>query len=204
MNYLAHLYLARHAPLAMVGGLLGDFAKPAQLADFDPVVQYEVRLHWRIDAFTDSHPVVAEARRRFGEGRRRFAGIVLDVFYDHLLAKHWSTYCDEALPAFAQRCYAALLAHRAALPDKVVPLVERMAQQDWLTSYVERSNVDAAVRRIALRLSRGGDSLVAALDDLAKLDAQLEHGFHAFFPQLEAYVATQRATASNTPGQTDG
>jgi acyl carrier protein phosphodiesterase len=204
MNYLAHLYLARHTPLAMVGGLLGDFAKPAQLAELDPIVQYEVRLHWRIDAYTDSHPIVAEARTGFSEGRRRFAGIVLDVFYDHLLAKHWSTYCSEPLPSFAQQCYAALLAHRSALPDKVLPLVERMAQQDWLTSYKERSNVDVAVRRIALRLSRGGDSLVAALDDLGRLDADLEQGFHTFFPQLEAYVAAQRAGTPDAAGQTDG
>ncbi|AKC87031.1 ACP phosphodiesterase [Pseudoxanthomonas suwonensis] len=199
MNYLAHLYLARPDHEAMLGALLGDFVfGMAALQDWSPVVRREILLHRRIDRYTDEHPQVAQARSLFGDGRRRYAGIALDVYYDHCLARDWARYSELPLDAFTAPFYAYLLARREELPGRLHAIAPRIAAHDWLGSYRERGNVDLAVTRIATRLSRNGDRLVACLDDLRRHEAEIAAGFDAFFPQLVAHVAALRQQAPFT------
>ena len=86
LNYLAHIYLASYSDDAMLGALMGDFVKPHAGLDFPAETEAEIITHRKIDCFTDSHPIVLEAKRLFATRSRRYAGILLDVFYDHLLA----------------------------------------------------------------------------------------------------------------------
>jgi acyl carrier protein phosphodiesterase len=193
MNYLAHVYLARHADEAMLGALLGDFVfGVAALDDWPPVVRADIVLHRKIDRFTDDHPAVLALRERFPDGRRRYAGIALDVFFDHCLARDWSRWCDEDLDVFTARFYRVLLAALPQLPPRLQQIAPSIAAHDWLGSYRHRANVDRAVTRIATRLSRNGDKLVACLDDLRRHEAAVAAAFAAFFPDLLVFVAGQR------------
>ncbi|KAF1694948.1 ACP phosphodiesterase [Pseudoxanthomonas koreensis] len=193
MNYLAHLYLARPDHEAMLGALLGDFVFGlAALDDWSPVERREILVHRRVDRYTDDHPVVAGARRLFGEGRQRYAGIALDVYYDHCLARDWERHAEGPLDAFTAPFYRHLLARADVLPERLQRIAPLMAAHDWLGSYRERGNVDRAVARIATRLSRNGERLVACLDDLRRHEAEIAAGFEVFFPQLVAYVAALR------------
>ena len=193
MNYLAHVDLARHDDDAMLGALLGDFVFGTSGPDAWPEpVRAEILRHRRIDRFTDTHPAVAAARSLFPEGRRRYAGIALDVYFDHRLAQAWSRWCDVPLDAFTGRFYAHLLQHRERLPDRLRAIAPLMARHDWLGSYRERDSVDRAVARIATRLSRNGERLVDCLGDVARHEAALEATFEAFFPALVAFVAADR------------
>ena len=99
MNYLAHLYLADNTPESWVGAMLGDFVKGAIKDKYAPIIQYNIELHRRIDAYTDAHPIVRAAKPLIASERRRFAGILLDIFYDHYLAKHWARFSPVALPS---------------------------------------------------------------------------------------------------------
>ena len=119
VNYLAHVYLARHDDEAMLGALLGDFVGTADLHRYSATMQDEILLHRKIDSYTDRHPAVVAARAMFPDGRRRYAGIALDVYFDHLLARAWPAYSEVALDAFAQRFYATLRAHHALLPERL-------------------------------------------------------------------------------------
>ena len=184
MNYLAHAWLARHSDEAILGGLLGDFVfGRSVLQDWRPSVRIEIVRHRRIDRYTDEHPAVVEARALFG-GLRRYAGIVLDVYFDHRLARDWPRWNDESLHDFTARVYRVLREHRDELPPRLQAIAPRMAAHDWLGSYRERGNVDAAVRGIATRLSRNGDKLVACLDVLRANEARVDAAFDAFFPDL--------------------
>lgn len=196
MNYLAHVYLARHSEEAMVGALLGDFVRADISGRFGAVMEAEIRVHRRVDAFTDTHPAVVEARRLFGGGRRRFAGIALDVFYDHLLTLEWNAFCDEPLPEFLMRFYAALATYSMRLPAEVRPIAARIAAQDWLGSYGTRAGVDATVSRISQRLSRNGHLLRECLPELDTHAPAIRRGFDALFPELVAYAQAQRAQVS--------
>ena len=194
MNYLAHVYLARHSDDAMLGALLGDFVFGTSGPDaWPPPIRTEILRHRAIDRFTDAHPAVVAARALFPDGRRRYAGIALDVFFDHCLARDWARWSDEPLDAFTARFYTVLLAHLPELPDRLRGLAPPMAAQDWLGSYRERANVDRTVVRIATRLTRYGERLVACLDDVRRHEAALDGAFDTFFPDLVAFAAADRA-----------
>lgn len=196
MNWLAHLVLARQSDDAMLGALLGDFVFGSSgLERFGAVARREILLHRRVDAFTDAHPAVAALRARFPDGRRRYAGIALDVYFDHLLARDWSRWAmpGEALPAFTARAYAMLDARHDALPPRLQAIAPQMAAHDWLGGYRHRASVDRAVTRIAGRLSRHGERLVACLDDLPALEGEASAAFDALFPALGAFVEAERA-----------
>ena len=195
MNYLAHLYLARHDDDAMLGALLGDFVFGVSGPDaYPPTIRREILLHRKIDRYTDAHPSVVAARALFGDGRRRYAGIALDVYYDHLLARDWLQWSAVDLDIFTARFYACLRANHAQLPARLQTIAPSMAQHDWLGSYRERASVDHAVRRIATRLSRNGDKLVACLDDLRAHEAEIAQGFEALITDLIAQSIELRPT----------
>lgn len=194
MNYLAHLYLARHGDDAMLGALLGDFVFGVSGPEaYPPPIRQEILLHRRIDRYTDAHPSVLAARALFTDGRRRYAGIALDVYYDHLLARDWARWSDIALDAFTSRFYTHLLANHAQLPARLQTIAPLMAQHDWLGSYRERATVDRAVRRIATRLSRNGDKLVACLEDLRMHEPAIERGFEALLSDLVVQAGELRS-----------
>lgn len=186
MNYLAHAWLARHSDDAILGALLGDFVfGQSALADWPEPVRAEIVHHRRIDRYTDDHPAVTAARGLFdAAGLRRYAGIALDVYFDHCLARDWTRWNQAPLGAFTARVYRVLGERHAQLPPRLAAIAPRMAAHDWLGSYARRESVDQAVRGIATRLSRNGDKLVACLDVLHAREAAVEAAFEAFFPEL--------------------
>ena len=195
MNYLAHCWLARHSDEAILGAMLGDFVfGRAALLDWPTPVSAEILRHRRIDGYTDRHPKVTAARALFGP-LRRYAGIALDVHFDHLLARDWPRWSDEPLPAFTTRVYRVLERHDAVLPPRLRAIAPRMAAHDWLGSYRHRGTVDLAVERTATRLSRNGGKLVACLPVLRAHEAQVDAVFDAFWPQLVAAAEAMRLAA---------
>jgi acyl carrier protein phosphodiesterase len=197
VNYLAHVFLARHDDAAMLGAMLGDFVfGRAALEDWPPAVAADILLHRNIDRYTDAHPAVLALRANFPDGRRRYAGIALDVYFDHLLARDWSRWCDEPLDVFTRRFYRVLLAALPDLPPRLQRIAPSIATHDWLGSYRARGMVDHAVTRIATRLSRNGERLVECLDDLRSCEGLAEATFDGFFPELVAFVEAKRGPAA--------
>jgi acyl carrier protein phosphodiesterase len=199
MNYLAHIYLAQQSDDAMLGALLGDFVKPHSGLQFSPEMEAEILTHRKIDSYTDSHPVVLQAKQLFAGSSRRYAGILLDVFYDHLLARNWSSYSKIPLDEFIRGFYRALGARAAVLPSNLARAAPRMIEQDWLGSYIEYSGVELAINRISMRLSRNGDLLRHGLVDLESNYDVLAVGFQAFFPDLIRFAASRRHAQSRSP-----
>lgn len=196
MNYLAHAWLARHSDAAILGALLGDFVHgQSALADWPEPVRIEIVRHRRIDLFTDHHPAVARARELFAPaGLRRYAGIALDVYFDHCLAHDWTRWNGTPLRDFTARVYRILEFHRTQLPPRLAAIAPRMAAHDWLGSYALRESVDTAIRGISTRLSRQGDKLVACLDVLRTHEAAVQAAFEAFFPELLIAAEHMRST----------
>lgn len=143
MNYLAHAWLARHSDDAILGALLGDFVfGQSNLPEWPPAIRAEIVRHRRIDQYTDAHPAVVAARGLFdAAGLRRYAGIVLDVYFDHCLARGWARWNETPLQDFTARVYRVLLVHRDELPPRLQAIAPRMAAHDWLGSYANRVNV---------------------------------------------------------------
>ena len=183
MNYLAHLHLGGQRPEELLGSLYGDFVKGRLQGEYSPQIEAAIQLHRSIDVFTDAHPLVDRSLSRFSQTRRRYAGIVLDVFFDHCLARDWAQYGEGPLDRFTSGFYRVLAA-QPQLPRRLAAIAPHMAAHDWLGSYARRESVDAAVRGISTRHSRNGDRLVACLDRLRADEAHVQATFEAFFPDL--------------------
>ena len=191
MNFLAHLYLADPQPLGLLGSLMGDFVKGPLGGRYPEPITRGIMLHRRIDTFTDAHAVVRTSRTRISPGRRRFAGIMIDVFYDHFLARDWARYCPEQLKGFSERVYALLSEHHAILPERLQRIAPHMQQLDWLGSYRHVKSIHSALDRMGQRLSRENRLLGAG----AELDANyaaLEADFRTFFPDVVQFATELR------------
>ncbi|WP_185266266.1 acyl carrier protein phosphodiesterase [Halopseudomonas xiamenensis] len=199
MNFLAHLRLGPDDPQQALGGLLGDFVKgPVAAMDLPDPVRQGIWLHRRIDAFTDRHPLVLRSKARVTDERRRYAGIMVDMFYDHLLARHWTRFADQPLALFTQRMYQAVLSQQVLMPERARTVLVRMAEQDWLGSYAELANLHMALDNMARRL-RPGNRLPGAVIELERDYPGFEADFLAFMPEVidfaEAQAAALRASA---------
>ncbi|WMN19127.1 ACP phosphodiesterase [Pseudomonas piscis] len=186
MNYLAHLHLGGQRPGQLLGSLYGDFVKGRLQGQFAPEVEAAIQLHRRIDTYTDSHPLVAAALARFAQTRRRYAGIVIDVFFDHCLARDWAQYADRPLQAFTADVYRALAAE-PQLPGRLAQIAPYMAADDWLGSYRDFRVLEQVLRGIARRLSRP-EELTAAMGELERLYQPLSEDFREFYPQLQVFA----------------
>lgn len=187
MNYLAHLHLGGPAPHQLLGSLYGDFVKGPLDGRWPQGIEAGIRLHRRIDLFTDTHPMVRDARALFPAARRRVSGILLDLFFDHCLARDWTDYAEVPLPTFTGQVYR-VLADQAALPGALARIAPRMAEQDWLGSYREFDTLAAVVGGMSRRLSRP-ELLAGGFDELAERYQPLSDHFRRFYPELQRFAA---------------
>ena len=201
MNYLAHVLLARPDPESRLGALLGDFMQGVELGALPPRVRASVVEHRAIDGFTDGHPTVRRSWSRLAPGLRRFAPVLVDVFHDHFLVRHWGRFCPLALGAVTGGLYRALEEHRDLLPPRLERVAPAMARDDWLGSYGDLESVDRACAGIARRFRRP-TPVAAGGAELRRRYAALEEDFLAFFPQLVAFVRAARSRAcAPVPGR---
>ncbi len=196
MNFLAHLHLADPDPGLMLGGVAADFARNPEVAALPADVQAGVRLHRLIDGFTDRHPAVHRSVGRISGAMGWFSGIVIDIYYDHLLGRDWGRYSAEPLRAFADRAYHTLDAQFDLAPPDARWFLRRMIDRDYLTGYATPAGLAAALDRvshtIAERIPKRAVALTDALPLLAAADADLAADFRAFYPELVAFAAEQR------------
>ena len=201
MNYLAHLYLAEQSREGLLGSLLGDFVKGRLDDRYPETVRRGIALHRAIDSFTDAHPLHLASRNRIGSQRRRYAGIIIDVCYDHFLCRHLTDYSRESLAGFAARVYDILGEHRDDLPDRLRRIAPHMIADDWLGSYSDLANVGRALDGIAQRIARS-NPLAGALTEIEANYTALDDDFRRFFPELQAQ-AEQILSALVRRGVTD-
>ncbi|MDR6233688.1 ACP phosphodiesterase [Pseudomonas oryzihabitans] len=192
MNYLAHLHLGGPGREDRLGSLYGDFVKGSPDA-WPAGIAAGIRLHRRIDVYTDEHPQVAQAKARLPATRRRVSGLLVDVFFDHCLARLWHDYAEQSLPSFVADCYRTLL-DEPELPPRLARIAPVMARQDWLGSYRDFAVLERVVEGMARRLSRP-ELLAGAFAELEAAYDGLLDDFLRFYPQLQAFAAAERAAA---------
>jgi acyl carrier protein phosphodiesterase len=201
MNFLAHALLAGSRPADRLGGILGDFVKGPLPAGLPPDVAAGVALHRRIDSYADRHPAFRRSRSRVSPARRRYAGIMVDLFYDHFLARHWERYHPQALANFAAEIYELLGAHAALLPPRLAQILPLMRGQDWLASYRWADQVAGALDRMAVRRFTRPNGLAGAGADLGAAYAGFEADFAEFFPDALGYAQAMRVELSARPSR---
>ena len=187
MNYLAHLFLSGNDEALQVGNFLGDFVRKVQDVQYPEGIRRGIVLHRKIDTFTDTHPVVREGVQCLRPLHRKYAPVVLDVFYDFLLAKNWDRYSAQTLPAFTQNVYKTLARHQPLMPPVLQQRLPLMIADDWLLRYCDWEGLDFVFNRMKQRASVPAhfDEVIHNLQ--THLHA-LDTGFQQFFPELLAFA----------------
>lgn len=188
MNFLAHLYLSGNHPKVMVGNFIGDFVKGRNLATrFEPLVMTGIELHRGIDHFTDTHKIVQQSKKRLAGKYRHYAGVIVDVFYDHFLSSKWSSFSNEPVETFAEKSYKTLHDHYEILPEEVRVFLPYMEKQNWLVAYGTLDGIFQALSGIGKRTPYISN-MPEAVKDLSEHYELFAEDFTAFFPQLKEFA----------------
>ena len=189
MNHFAHLTLAQPTIESTVGNLLGDFARGVDRGSLSPPVRAGLDNHRAVDRYTDAHPLVIEMKRAFSPARRRFAGIALDIYFDHLLLRYWHRFDRRDADNVIAEFYRRMGAGQALMPrGNMRRVTRRMIDYDWFGSYRDADAVAEALDRVAARI-RFDNRFADAIEDLQVNHEMIRDGFLEFFPQLRAHVA---------------
>jgi acyl carrier protein phosphodiesterase len=187
MNFLAHLYLSGDSEEILVGNFIADFVKGKPSAHLPENVVKGIALHRLIDTFTDTHPVVRQSIRRLQPAYHKYAGVIVDIFYDHFLASHWSVFSKESLPAFATKTYSLINEHKAVLPITMHEMFHYMQQQNWLVSYAHIEGVASVLQGMARRTTFLSN-MELAVHELERDYTAYSKEFLNFFPIVIEYV----------------
>jgi acyl carrier protein phosphodiesterase len=193
MNFLAHLHLADVSQTSLAANLAGDFAK-GSIERFPKHLQQGIWLHRQIDQLTDSHELTKELLEKFPKTLTRAAPIIIDICFDHMLAKYWDEYHHQSLSEFATHAYNEIDACEQ-LPEQLLSIAPRMRQENWLVAYQSRKGLNQTLISVAQRVSKP-EIFKGAQDCVKQLDIEIEIAFRTFYPQLMAY---SRLWTRNTP-----
>lgn len=197
MNHLAHSLLTIEAGHSLLGSFAGDFLRGPieELAWGDADVRAGVKFHRRVDAFTDDHAAAGRARARFAPPHRRWAGVLVDVWFDYVLARSWQRYCDVPLDEFTTRVNGELDASRSQWPPAARPFLDYAIRENVLSTYGDRDGIARAFRGMSRRIHRA-NPLAEAMAVIEPLESALEMDFHDLFPEALAMAQQERQRVS--------
>ena len=142
MNFLAHLYLSKSNENILIGNFISDAVKGRNYNNYPPEIKAGILLHREIDTFTDNHPIVKKSMRRLDQQYRHYKGVIIDILYDHFLAKNWSHYSETTLEVYASNVYAFLEKNVDTFPEELQQLLPNMVQYNWLVNYATLEGIE--------------------------------------------------------------
>lgn len=187
MNFLAHLYLSGSDPEIKLGNFIADFVKGRNtVSRFTPAIAKGIELHREIDYFTDHHLVVQKSKNRLRPKYRHYSGVIVDVFYDHLLAVNWKNYSTESLNDFAAHSYQIVLQHESILPVELMEMMPYMIKGNWLVNYATIEGIHRSLSGMARRTPYES-KMEEASNDLKENLSYFQEEFNLFFPDLKLF-----------------
>ena len=199
MNFLAHLALAAPTHSSRVGNLMADFAKGTHatlLEQFPLEVVNAMLMHRALDHYTDQHPCFKKAKSLMLPEHRKFAGVVVDIFFDHFLSLHWQSYYSVDLDIFIDDCYSLLEQYPQWHSELFIEIFPRMRSENWLACYRTKDGIQLTLQRVSQR-SKYTQMIAECYTDFEVNYAELETIFLQFYPQLmdfsAAWIAKNRS-----------
>lgn len=185
MNFLAHIYLSGSFDNVMIGNFIADAVKGNQLQKYHPDIRKGIMLHRKIDHFTDTHPVVAKSKLRLRAEYGKYAAVIVDIYYDHFLARQWASFSDIPLPEYSLRAYRCIQNKLWSLPQKVQFLFPHMVQGNWLVNYSSLEGINRTFSGMSKRTTfpSGMETAVIALQENY---SSYQYEFLEFFPEVKA------------------
>lgn len=190
MNFLSHLYLSGGSEGIIIGNFIADAVKGSNFNHFPEEVQKGIILHRKIDSFTDSHHIVELSKDRLRNNYKKYASVIVDIYYDHYLAKNWKDYSDITLQEFTQKIYTLVKQHHSILPEKSAHFARYMIEYNILYQYSRLEGVQQVFNGMARRASFQSN-MEYAVNDLQEHYFLFEEEFKLFFPELKEYITEE-------------
>ncbi|AXG74300.1 DUF479 domain-containing protein [Flavobacterium arcticum] len=193
MNFLAHIYLSGDNDLLKIGNFMADGIHGKAPKSFPEDVQKGIILHRFIDTYTDAHPVFRQSTKRLHPFYHHYSGVIIDIFYDHFLAKNWSNYHNEHLYNYTQQFYKLLEDNYTILTERTKGMMPYMIKQDWLGSYATTEGIAEILKQMDRR-TKNKSGMTNAVNELLEFYDDFEKEFTLFFKDLQTFVKEKTPT----------
>jgi len=190
MNFLAHLYLSGDSDDIAIGNFISDYVKGQEYKKYPEEIQKGILLHRKIDGFTDMHPIVRQNKAYFAPRYHKYAGVIIDVLYDHFLATEWAKFTDYDFNAFVHDVHNLLKNNPEYIPEGVKRFLPYFIRNNWLASYKTLEGIESVLIGMPKGTSLPDESAFA-MNVIRDKYNYLRRDFLEFFPQIIIYVDAQ-------------
>ncbi len=183
MNFLAHLYLSPEDEHITLGNFIADAVKGKDFDKYNDKIKDGILLHRAIDKYTDQHPVFRRSAQKLNGKYKKYSAVIIDIYYDHFLARNWEDYSKTDLVDFVSGAYKILIKNYFLLPKKSKRILPFMIAQNWLVGYANLVDLQRVFNGMARRTTFDS-GMENALTDLKNNYTVFENDFREFFPEL--------------------
>ncbi len=186
MNFLAHIYLSGEDEGITIGNFIADGIKGKQYKKYPLQIQKGILLHRGIDSFTDQHPTVRQSTKRLHENYGHYSGVIVDILYDHFLAKNWKNYHSQPLDEYVGEFYEMLRKYFEILPTRIQRMMPYMIADNWLLSYATVEGISNILTQMNRRTKERSKMNLAVIE-LEQYYTEFETEFTCFFEELKTF-----------------
>lgn len=197
MNFLAHIYLSGDNEFVTIGNFIADGIRGKSYKKFPVDVQIGILLHREIDTYTDAHPIVRQSTKRLHKNYSHYSGVIVDILYDHFLAKNWKDYSNVPLEIYVEQFYDSLEANFEMLPNRTQRMLPHMIADNWLLSYAKIEGIQRVLDGMNRR-TKNISGMNTATNELKQYYAEFENEFTSFFEELRAFTKQKRIDITKT------
>ena len=187
MNFLAHLYLSRHNEELMIGNFIADSVKGKNFDQYPEGVAKGIIMHRAIDTFTDNHSVFLKSVHRLQPKYRKYSGVIMDIFYDHFLAKNWKHYSEEELSDFTKRVHKIMILNRDIMPERTQHFLKYMLLNNIPMPYAEVEGIKKVLYGMSRR-AKFESKMEESTGELVEHYGEFENEFTVFMPEARKFV----------------
>jgi acyl carrier protein phosphodiesterase len=186
VNYLAHIYLSNEEEEITLGNFIADGVKGKKYVQFPLGIQQGILLHRAIDSYTDAHPIVRKSTKRLHKKYSHYSGVIVDILYDHFLAKNWTQYHSIPLHKYTENFYNLINSNFDRLTPRIQKMMPYMIEQNWLLSYASIDGIGKILDQMNRRTNNQSKMNLAVIE-LTKYYKEFEEEFTLFFEDLKKY-----------------
>jgi len=183
VNFLAHIYLSFGDDEITLGNFFADHIRGNKFKHFPDKIQKGILLHREIDTYTDAHPIAKQSSRRLHANYSHYSRVIVDIFYDHFLAKNWLDYSPTPLDVFVDGFYDLLERNFEILPLGTQRMMPYMIADNWLYNYSNLEGISRVLNGMNRR-TQNRSKMNFAIVDLEEHYSDFENEFTAFFEEL--------------------
>jgi acyl carrier protein phosphodiesterase len=187
MNYLAHSLLSFNHENLVIGNFIADHIRRAEFDKLEGEIQKGVMLHRKIDYYTDRHPLFLVGKRFFYGEFEKYSGVLLDIYYDHILAQNFGKYSEIQLPDFSRNIYFILDKNIIHLPGSSQQFLKYIKGHNTYFEYSKIKGIELVLKHLSHRINHGID-LSRSLDVFIKNKEKIENDFFVFMGEMIDFV----------------